>query len=337
MKNYLNKAIFYKEWKCYAPLMLMLTCVFGDSYNFLVNVQSKTFSNSNIIVLKRFVSNEYVIFATILVIAALIIGEDKKHNLYERLISMPFKRADIIRTKWIAGIIIIFVATIFNFMILSLLYFNDRAKLINHFNYMEIVQWFVINFLTYSVILTFFMLIQCLTFSKIIGGIIGISLISIPNILITFLTSAPVRTVSKGIVSYQTNSYLQNLSHILSYIDLLGYSKWKVGAESTISRSVILIILLITFYMILKYFFINMNFEDGKFNIPSKIGKVIQIITSLFIGVIFSQILLSTSLFFTGIPTKIPLAITLIFAIIAYFSYSKISKIINLNNGNRGD
>ncbi|MFA9397178.1 MAG: ABC-2 transporter permease [Clostridiaceae bacterium] len=233
--KFFNKAIFYKEFKIAKWFLLVLT---GEVLIFSIlpfintiqsirdsiergNYEQFNFNWNFSYSFNEF--NEHRIFFSIIIIilASLIIGMDYSNRKYEFLTTLPFKRQEIIITKYITAIIVVVIPIIIEFITTLSLFNSNKDILYSYISYNILIKWFILNILVYIFILTFTMVIQLLCGKNLIGGILGSIFLVIPlgfSSLLNELIKILNYKAYTNQVTWTTNLYykIDNLSFKLS-------------------------------------------------------------------------------------------------------------------------
>src|SRR3712207_3940528 len=126
MKNYFNKALFYKEWRniravaiiFYLQVLSMIIMPFINTIdsikadrNYGHMSQSEIFAMNKQSLFMHLENRDAFIVTIILIIAisTCVVGYDLVGRKYDILSSMPFKKKEIIFTKWLCVFITIIV------------------------------------------------------------------------------------------------------------------------------------------------------------------------------------------------------------------------------------
>ncbi|MDP4147566.1 MAG: hypothetical protein Q8936_24385, partial [Bacillota bacterium] len=222
-------------------------CCFSKSHSYEVQTWQLTFQGD-------FVNGSVmVIFITLVLLPIFIIGNDKQNSRYEILTVMPFKREEIIFTKWLTSVVVIFVSQL-SMVVLSVFMFQINKSIVSQYNNVSsILQWFLILFLISVIIITFIMIIQCVCGPIVAGGIIGLISIIIPSVWNTGIYS--IQYIFKGssisAMIFNVDMFFQGIltGYSIIDIDLLqrNHSLLQLFIEALIQILLLLILLILIF------------------------------------------------------------------------------------------
>ncbi|KGM98710.1 ABC-2 transporter permease [Clostridium botulinum] len=184
MKNYFNKALIYKEWRNIRALALLFSLeVIGIIIlPFIDRIREIRFNmeinkNENIYIIRYYFHHhddlQLPLIATAILIGTIIVGSELMGRKYDDLNSLPFKREEIILSKWVVSVLVIVVPLVIGFGLVHLLYHMNEDIIGKAVTNKMILTWSTISILIPVFVLTFIMLIQTLSGKHLIGGIVG--------------------------------------------------------------------------------------------------------------------------------------------------------------------
>ncbi|MCY6355258.1 ABC-2 transporter permease [Clostridium sp. ZS2-4] len=133
--------------------------------------------------------NEMFVFSTIgclVLLVVVLFRSERQNKTYELLASMPFKRKDIIVTKWYMGMLSIFISCFIGFIALSMFY-TSNIKYIQD-SYSIVFKWSLLHMLMYMSIFTILFFIQSVMGQNIAGSIVGAIIIVVPFFILTMIS-----------------------------------------------------------------------------------------------------------------------------------------------------
>lgn len=278
MKRYLNKALLYKEWKSVKWLSIMflfqvslqLIVPFINNVQYLkksINRGEYKYSEYEYFFTSFFRNNraeiEFTVI-TLIIIGTFIVGMDIMGRRYDTIGSMPFKREEIIITKWIVAALTTIIPIFLSFVIIKIMYLCNKDILSPYINGNIIEQWALINSLTYLFIISFIMFIQTLLGKNILGGIIGSIFLLLPlglGVLIRGFTE--IMTYNPEVFTRDGyNNFINEMDRFFSNISLGFYNNENIGFNLSIyKRELILAISIIIVLVLMVYSFKNLPFE----------------------------------------------------------------------------
>lgn len=190
MNRFYNKIFFKQQWKYCKWVTLGLSVEFltiwvsnfSQSIAYVKNKPGITKASINYMIY-NYNSVLVMIFSYILA-AAFYIGIDRINNKYEIYLSMPFKREQIIFSKWICGIISCIVPVIITYFVIILMYLGNKNQMVEYISLSSIFLWGIISLLVYIFIMTFGMVIQFLSGSTIAAAVIEILIFLVPTLFV---------------------------------------------------------------------------------------------------------------------------------------------------------
>jgi len=190
MKKYLNKAIIYKElkasWQITIVLLILVAANGATEFYTLLTIREGI---ANIYAVSTFFADARVlplIFVVLIIISQRIMGADKKCD-FERVAAMPFTRKETIVSKLVVGQLLLIIPMMINSIMTLLMYFSNYTAIHPYIKLGILVKLFILNFLNYSAILMFLMLIQSIVGKKVTGSVLGAIFMFVPFGLASFL------------------------------------------------------------------------------------------------------------------------------------------------------
>lgn len=165
-----SKALFYRDWKYSRWFMIpiVLELMFFFIPPFVQEVRMKTAVggfNDRAAIYMAF----YFIFSiTLSIMSVTLFYYERNVNLYSLSASMPFKKAEIIRSKWLVGLYNITLPYFFVYLLLN-------AIMICNFcwkdYFINTSKWFVVSLLTAYFIYGFIIMVQSINGSAVSGSL----------------------------------------------------------------------------------------------------------------------------------------------------------------------
>ncbi|MDP4182652.1 MAG: hypothetical protein Q8942_16380 [Bacillota bacterium] len=329
-----NKALLYKDWKYgkwFLPVItLELFLIFG-----LNLVQKNDFTiigvgpQIQILLgpeLFRYSAGLFLLTVTMLVMSSALFNYERKITTYTCATSMPFKRADIIKSKWLIGSYNIF----FSFFIV---YALMNTELILNFCWKDyfkyITYWFVIGVSLSLFIFGLMMLLQSLNGSVIIGSLLTVLFVGFPITLMFLFIAIMERNpcvslaFGNGIDSVNSGFNIGNFIYRMF--------AFFTSISGIITLSLILLAITALFYIISKKIYVNNHLElTGRLTTVPSYERVIRVVIAYYTGfvltLISSAILSNTRYFFR---LDIVIALCLIVPAPLYLLNGKLIRIYN--------
>lgn len=245
---------------------------------------------------------QVVAVGTLILIGTFIIGVDTMGRKYDSLSAMPFKREEIILTKWIVAALTVVIPVILSFIVMSFIYAGNKDILKLYMNESMILQWTLINCLVYLFVITFIMLIQSFSGKNILGGIVGTIFLMLPMGLATLINEfLKVLALNPDVLSQKQYSSMLSKIEGFALNASLGIYNIDISDEymlSTYQKSVILAIVIPILVILLVYSFKKIPLERNGYIV---IFKPLEIIFKIGVsacfgllgGVIASQMLMN--------------------------------------------
>ncbi|WP_099188669.1 ABC transporter permease subunit [Tepidibacter mesophilus] len=313
MKSVFNKALLYKEVKSSKWItLIMLFSIFICKTMYLIDYEGR---------LKRFRymigdSKEYlfnvaflgndvcsiVMVFLVIILSTILFKSERQSETYSFIASMPFKRKDIIKTKWFVGSFSIFIAFFINAILISIIFYTKYKGISTDASGYIIFQWALINILTYISIFTMILFAQTLMGQNIAASIVGSIVIYLPTgfwrmmsqILRAHINSYydyPIRFMLIEFNPYSINNpYYRVLDSVSNSLD----NYYVPEYQNYFSKIIILLILIVLFYNLAVYFYKKNKLENsGNLIMFSSLEPVFKwgfsICLGLFAGVIASS------------------------------------------------
>lgn len=299
-----RKGLFYKEFKIGKWFLFLLT---GELL-FLLNLQfieqiellkdaakGRDFHYENFDYTFRYLFNGFdtsklLFIMSIIFLGSFLIGIDFSGKKYEFLTSLPYSREEIIKTKYIVGLLVIFISFTISFGVILTTFSNNIAILSYYLSYEFLFKYYFINLLIYIFIFLFIMLIQSLCGKNILGGVLGGIFLLLPLGLVTLIEQFLRILMFSNIrfYGYEEKDYLfMNLQKVAYYLSPTAYSDELSNYLSYSSRLIILVVLIIILVFALEYSFKKLPFERiGYISIYPLGEKVLKIGISFCTGLL---------------------------------------------------
>ena len=304
MKSLLNKALIYMEWKnskinlavLSFQIVFLLLVFFGNQFIYENEWGERSlhvFENEPVLG-----AVFYVVVCMLILMTALSYYPLRKNTSYTLIASMPFKREEIIRAKWLFGILEIVLPFTLIYIIMNL------SLVFNYYwteGFMQISMWFIASVLLYTEIYSFLLMTYSFCGSIVAGSII--SFLSIFSLVAFYIMDS----ISSGIPQYLIEGKL--------YVLLINEGDFFLAGCS------LLIIFSIVFYKLAIYGFRKNEFEKNGDLLAFKGGGVLlRVLISYYMsyflfGILYSNFLYKNDelcaclLMFAGLPAMFYLVI----------------------------
>lgn len=183
--KYFSKGIFYKEFKLAKWFFFILTgeLLYLFNLSFIGKVQTlkeavkrgnfnyENYSYTMDSMFKSMDPNMFLFIATVILFASIMVGNDFVNKKYELLAALPYKREEIIATKYIVTVIITVISFTISFFTVLITFKNNHTLLSYYLSYSSLFKFYFIYLLIYIFIITFTMFIQTICGKNILGGI----------------------------------------------------------------------------------------------------------------------------------------------------------------------
>lgn len=368
MKSSLNKALIFKEIKYtkYQLMIFLITLILESSYGFAkalnkistgvdVNIISEGLKYMNLNISHHVYSGEIIInFIYAISLAYLLIGIERRKN-YEFLEVMPFSRYEIIKNKYLFGLISILVCMLINFIIFSIIYainidtINNIPKialmlhykcdnlknpvdcqyyydlyLTTRITYITVIKSFIINLLTLIAAFSLSMLMHTISGKSVLGFIFSI---------ISYIFPIGIFVLCSEVLSYHIpwsdevclhfEKFLKNI-YVLTYT----YDDYLKGYWPNCIKIIIFIIIIniLLFYCYKKYKQENV----GNLIVFEKLEPIVIIGASICFGMLIGTIIGRITMGYSSSPSVsraiILDTLIIIISIISYIIISRINK-----------
>lgn len=238
---------------------------------------------------------------TLIIFGTFVVGIDIMGRKYDSLNAMPFRREEVILTKWVIAALTVIIPMLLSFVVISFVYAGNKDILEAYMDGNMIFQWFLINSLAFLFVVTFIMLIQSLSGKNVIGGIVGFIFLILP-IGLFMLISGFIRVLRLNPYILPEEQYYNLLKKFesIAYNTSLGFYNFDLRDDFAISvyeKSWILAVAIIVLVILLVYSFKKIPLERNGYIVIFKplemIFKVgVSICFGLLGGVIASQMLM---------------------------------------------
>lgn len=225
---------------------------------------------------------------TLIIIGTFAIGLDIMGRKYESLSAMPFRREEIIFTKWIITALTVVIPILLSFVVMSVVYIRNKDLLEIYMNWNMILQWALLNSLTYLFIVTFIMLIQSLTGKNIFGGVVGSIFLVLPMGLSALISELlRVLALNSNVLSQEQYLNIQDKIEVIAFNTFLGGYNLNLSNNYTFSsykKSVILALAILILVFLLVYAFKRIPLERNGYIV---IFKPLEIIFKIGVSICF--------------------------------------------------
>ncbi|RXI56571.1 hypothetical protein DP131_07095 [Clostridium tetani] len=317
MKKFLHNPLFYKDFKN-ARWISLAILLYLIRYKFLILTQHfnslkislieaiKSDSKS-VLGLKENLahwfksdllkSDQDTIIITILILflLTLLFRYERNSATFSFTASMPFKRKEIIKVKWLTGVFSIVLPLFITFILLTTFYFKNINWIED--SYIIILQWFLINALTFTAIFSFIFFIQTLMGKSAPASIIGALILLLPGAIIVLSTDfilACFKDISYP--SYVRNLLQNTILYIINTPDLnvfnSNYNKSNIFYYRNLNVKIIALILVcIITYILSIYCFKRNDFEKtGHLVLFKPFEYILKFIIAIFLGLLMALI-----------------------------------------------
>lgn len=336
MKKYLNKALIYKEWKSVYWILIPLILFSSPVFEISTAIRFGRYENEKISHGYRmfFMDNSYKYFTIgfVMIMAYLIMNNDRRESTKNLITYMPFNAAQRIVSKLAVGEFIIFLPCFMGFIINTIMYEVNVDYLSRIMKFDYIVWHFIIYFLLYSVLYLLFIYVQCFCKNGIFGTVLAASILMLPSSIVDLICYF----TDKNII-YKFDALI--VRHYLSLPVNYGFDGEKVYIRSYnfLPATMRLIIILAVLCMLFVLFVKRERIGEGMpLKISPKKEKAFKIFSSISIGILAAKSL-SRLLNTQQSLTIYVILLNLIFIAAAYFAYSQIDKVIKLSKYDRGE
>lgn len=352
MKKYFNKAVLYREWRTAKWFLLVLGLQYLSmvlSFNNKIedlreSVRAGGFVSANAGAFDRFFTTTQVLnIGTILFIAiyaAVIVGSDYSGRKYETLGTMPFKREEIIVSKWIMGALVIIIPIIAASVLMLISYFTNSSLLMNYLTVDAIEIWALLNALVSLFAYSFTVLIELLTGKNILGAILSVifmfvipGVISLIYVVATTLkvdhaTGTAIADFFKNLVEASVKGTLVLYNFNTSQVPIVP----SIPVRIIVLTAAIIVCLLLSIYAFKKYDLEKIGYVVA-FRLLEPVFKIgVSVCFGLLGGAIFSSYLHSNAAIRPGSISEVqrsilfPLTMVIVVCVgaVVYFITNKV-------------
>ncbi|WP_341458681.1 ABC-2 transporter permease [Clostridium tetanomorphum] len=154
-----------------------------------------------------------VIILTI-VLAIILFQSERNGSTYSLIASMPFKRSEVIKTKWLTGMLAITLPFIITFVVISVFYFINLKWMIEQ-PFSLILNWLFINIFTCIAIFSFIFFIETIMGQNISAAIVGSLILTAPSgclsIINEFIITHIQNPLTYSLIIKEINTISQNI------------------------------------------------------------------------------------------------------------------------------
>lgn len=336
MKKYLNKALIYKEWKAVYWILIPLVLFSSPVAEISTAIRFGRYERADTLygyyMFFRENSYKYLTIGFVMLMAYLIMNNDRRESTKNLITYMPFNITQRIVSKLAVGEFIIFLPCFMGFIINTIMYEGNVNYLSRLMKFDYIVWYFIIYFLLYSVIYFLFIYVQCFCKNGIFGTVLAASILMLPSSVVDLIYYFIHRNIIHKFDALILRYYLV-LPVNYSFDGKKVYIKNYNFIPATMRLIIILAVLCTLFILFIKRERIG---EDMQLKISSKKEKVFKIFSSISIGILAAKSL-SRLLNAQQSLTIYVILLNIIFIAAAYFAYSQIDKVIKLSKYDRGE
>ena len=318
MKKFLRNPLFYKDWRS-AKWISLILLLYLIKFKFLI--LTNHFNGLKIALIKATKSDPKIVLGLkenligwfkndllkpyqdtiiitilILFLLMLLFKDERNSSTFSFTASMPFKRKEIIKVKWLTGAFSIFFPFFITLVLLSIFYFNNINFMVD--SYTIILQWFFINILTFVAIFSFIFLIQTNMAKNISASIIGSLILWFPGAAILlssdFILAHFNNAPQPDCVSFLLRNTMLYIINIPDFnVFNSNYNTSNIFYYTNLNLKIIaLIFICIITYAISIYCFKRNDFEKtGSLIILKPFGYVLKFLVAIFIGLFISLVL----------------------------------------------
>ncbi|WFD09516.1 ABC-2 transporter permease [Tepidibacter hydrothermalis] len=316
MKNVFNKALLYKEVKSAKWItLIMVISIFTYKTMYLMNYERrlKILEHVRTPQLKPHLFNisffstngdQVIMLLAVILLATILFKSERQTETYSFIASMPFKRKDIIKTKWFVGSCSIFISFFINAILISIIFHTKYKNIAIEDSSYIIFQWALINILTYISIFTMILFTQTLMGQNVAASIVGSIVMFFPTGLlemirqilrVNFIYSYWADSIGTKLVEF-TPYFINTVSctYIPSGNESDLYNNYFYEYQNYFTKIVVLIILIVLFYNLAIYIYkINKLENSGNLIMFSSLEPVFKwgfsICFGLFVATIVSS------------------------------------------------
>jgi ABC-type transport system involved in multi-copper enzyme maturation permease subunit len=210
---------------------------------------------------------QLVVVFTIIVLVIILFQSERKNETYSLIASMPFKREEIIKTKWVVGSLSVFISFFITFIMLSVFYFLNTEFIKNSYNI--VLKWTLINILTYIAIFTILLFGQTFIGQNIVGGIVSSISLIVPFGAISMIEEIVAINMNLN----GNHKFIIGIDKFAKYLNIYGINSAEYvlvdkGASYYVYNNYfiklgVLVILITIFYNLAVYTYKKNKFENN--------------------------------------------------------------------------
>lgn len=345
MKKYLSRALFYKEWKgiywMIIPLFLINSRI-RDLYMLIINIKKCMALNpiytvkinyTNVsgydLFFERTPTQVMLILMVLLVLLMtyFVVIRDRRYSIESFIEYMPFNKQQRVFSKLLVGIMVLFISSILGFLLDLIVILNNQTYLKDVIRMRELIAYFIISFLVWSLVYAVLIVVQLLCRNTIFGLLLGFSVIELPSSIDLILYQAlnsSFRSLYASIDRIFNNliykSYLEGFGVDTKMVNQITYITGDRYNMAIIKLIIIMAVLAVILVGLLKY--------DVKAS--SKTDLVFRVFSSISIGSFVAKTfrdLINAQYYSFGYF----LVLNLVFMTAAYFAYCRVDKAVGLS------
>lgn len=342
MKKTLKKPLIYKEWiGCRWMILIMTFALVVIKYipisNLLGRYKASLALDSNFVIDPYWFNNKIFdtpenmlfLFPLILILVVLLFKTEKQTSTCGLIMSMPFKRKDIIINKYIVGAFSIFIAFLINFLIMSVLYVGNVEFIKT--SYTDIPMWYLINFLYCILFFTFSMFMQTVMGKYLVATFFTPIFFFIPISIVVYVSQGLGWVFSKSLTAEKLNEFILPFN-IYSVIEgsriNIGSKLYKYLYINYAMKILYVIVIISVFIWLLIYCYKKIDMERiHSIFLFKKFQIIFNILISINVAMIISIIIVDGIGFINS-----NISFIVVFLIVMSISYSLCNKIIRFAN-----
>ncbi|NEZ45805.1 ABC transporter permease [Clostridium niameyense] len=350
MKILCKDPLFYKEWKVGKWMAILMTCSLFfcktrsliSSLNrdkYLLKTDPEFIFNKywfNVQLMRSYGSCAMLILVLVLLFSILLFKGEKQDSTYSLMASMPFKRKDIIVTKFKVGVLSIFIPYFINFIITTIFYFSNTQYIFT--TYYDVPAWFLINFLFTIFFFSFIVLIHTMIGQYFVATITAPIILIVPYGLACYLLDVIRMQLN---ISFNNPNYVK-INNIINHMNVYSVPEadytWLGGNRSIFvysnyGKKVIILVALITAVFILAVTIYNkVKLENiNSILIFKSLEPIFKWGVAICFGVLISTINSNAIQYEQSTKSSLLIIYILLFigTLIGYFITNKILKVYN--------
>lgn len=349
MKTLCKNPLFYKEWKVGKWMTILMTCSLFfcktrsliSSLNrdkYLLKTDPEFIFNKywfNVQLMRSYGSCAMLMLVLVLLFSILLFKGEKQDSTYSLMASMPFKRKDIIVTKFKVGVLSMFIAYFINFIITTIFYFSNTQYIFT--TYYDVPAWFLMNFLFSVFFFSFIVLIHTMIGQYFVATITAPIILTVPYGVGRYLLNIIRMQLN---IPFNNPNYIK-INNIINHTNVYSLPevdyKWLGGNNSIFVYSnyskkvIILIVLIIAVFILAVTIYNKVKLE----NINSVlIFKFLEPIFKWGVAICFGMLVSTTNItvqYEQTAKSSLIIIYVLLFigTLIGYFITNKILKVYN--------